>query len=188
MDDYADQIKKAVTMHEVVLHYGFTMTHNHKIKCPFHDDNKPSLHIYPKNKGWYCFVCGEGGSSIDFVMKLFNLDFHDAIRKMNDDFRVGIPMDSNQSEKDRKEAERKLAKIRAERKARENERKRLWTIYHAAMDKYTALDLIIRDEAPAGPYDDVSYRFQYACQHIDAAWQEVEEAESKLYEYEQKER
>lgn len=33
---------------------------NHLAHCPGHDDQRPSLHIYPDDS-WYCFVCQKGG-------------------------------------------------------------------------------------------------------------------------------
>ena len=43
------------------------------VKCPLHDDHSPSFNIFPNNT-WYCFGCKEGGSNIDLVMKLNNVD------------------------------------------------------------------------------------------------------------------
>lgn len=37
-------------------------------KESFHDERSPSLHVYPD--GFFCFGCGTGGTSIDFVAKL----------------------------------------------------------------------------------------------------------------------
>ena len=37
-------------------------------KCPFHDDTNPSMHISPDKQIFKCFVCGTGGSAIQFVM------------------------------------------------------------------------------------------------------------------------
>jgi RepB DNA-primase from phage plasmid/CHC2 zinc finger len=34
-----------------------------KVRCPFHRDRVPSLHVYAEPaRGWYCFGCGRGGS------------------------------------------------------------------------------------------------------------------------------
>lgn len=38
----------------------------HKIKCPFHADETPSLHVYDDG-GWKCFGCGKHGDVIDFL-------------------------------------------------------------------------------------------------------------------------
>lgn len=37
-----------------------------KVPCPFHTDERPSLHVYPSAaRGWSCFSCGRGGSIYD---------------------------------------------------------------------------------------------------------------------------
>ena len=37
--------------------------------CPFHPDKETkSLTVYPDNRGWYCFGCGQGGGVIQFLM------------------------------------------------------------------------------------------------------------------------
>jgi len=38
--------------------------------CPFHEDKVPSLVVYEKTNSFYCFSCGAGGSSLDFIMKI----------------------------------------------------------------------------------------------------------------------
>lgn len=44
-----------------------------KVRCPFHDDAKPSLHVYETAaEGWYCFGCGRGGSIYDFAALLLD--------------------------------------------------------------------------------------------------------------------
>lgn len=48
--------------------------------CPFHEDHRPSLTLYPDGKGYYCFSCSAHGNAIDLVMKLYNLNFVDAVR------------------------------------------------------------------------------------------------------------
>jgi hypothetical protein len=43
-----------------------------KVRCPFHEDRTPSLHVYEDpQRGWYCFGCGRGGSIYDFAALLF---------------------------------------------------------------------------------------------------------------------
>jgi CHC2-type zinc finger protein len=39
-----------------------------KVRCPFHTDERPSLHVYPTAaRGWSCFSCGRGGSIYDLA-------------------------------------------------------------------------------------------------------------------------
>jgi hypothetical protein len=43
-----------------------------KIRCPFHEDQTPSLHAYEDpERGWYCFGCGRGGSIYDLAALLW---------------------------------------------------------------------------------------------------------------------
>ena len=43
-----------------------------KVRCPFHHDRTPSLHVYEDpQRGWYCFGCGRGGSIYDLAALLF---------------------------------------------------------------------------------------------------------------------
>lgn len=46
--------------------------------CPFHGDSRPSLVVYPANRGYYCFGCGAGGDVIDFVSRLHQVGFREA--------------------------------------------------------------------------------------------------------------
>src|SRR5262249_7736105 len=39
-----------------------------KILCPFHDDHRPSCHIYADH--FYCFVCGAHGDHIDWLREV----------------------------------------------------------------------------------------------------------------------
>lgn len=90
----AQQIKSALTMKQVAEFYGFRVNRQNLTVCPFHNDSKPSLHIYDGQRGWHCFACGTGGDIIDFVSKLFNLKFKDTIHKINDDFNLGLNLDT----------------------------------------------------------------------------------------------
>lgn len=51
---------------------GRAPTHGSKVRCPFHDDREPSLHVYREpERGWYCFGCGRGGSIYDLAAGLW---------------------------------------------------------------------------------------------------------------------
>lgn len=56
--------------------------------CPFHNERTPSFTVYPDNQSYYCFGCGVGGDSVNFVMRSQNLDYSDAVRWLCD--RVGM--------------------------------------------------------------------------------------------------
>ena len=64
-----------------------------KARCPFHGDHMPSMQVYDGDRGYWCFVCNDGGDVIDFTRKYFRLSFHDAIRRINTDFNLHLPID-----------------------------------------------------------------------------------------------
>ena len=45
--------------------------------CPFHDDRRPSLLVYPATKSWFCFACDVGGDVIDFVGRIRGTGFRE---------------------------------------------------------------------------------------------------------------
>lgn len=61
---------------------------NGKVRCPFHDDDRPSLHVYPTGpRGWCCFSCRRGGTIYDLAAGLWNLhtrgaDFRELRRRL----------------------------------------------------------------------------------------------------------
>lgn len=51
---------------------GLDVGHSRKVRCPFHDDRTPSLHVYrAPARGWYCYGCGRGGTIYDFAAHLW---------------------------------------------------------------------------------------------------------------------
>jgi hypothetical protein len=45
-----------------------------KVRCPFHDDERPSLHVYGSaERGWCCFSCNRGGSIYDLAAELWGM-------------------------------------------------------------------------------------------------------------------
>ena len=50
--------------------------------CPFHNEKTPSFSVSPDKNLFYCFGCQEGGSTIDFLMKIENIDFLEALEML----------------------------------------------------------------------------------------------------------
>ena len=98
-----EEIRKRVSPGDAARYYGFEPNRAGFICCPFHGEKTPSLKLYPD--GFYCYGCGEGGSVIDFVAKLFGLDAKGSCRRLNRDFRLGLPLARPPTEQDRQEAE-----------------------------------------------------------------------------------
>lgn len=62
--------------------------------CPFHNEKTPSFTVYPENGSYYCFGCGQGGDIITFTMKMENLDYIDAIRRLAEKAGLRMPEDN----------------------------------------------------------------------------------------------
>ena len=118
------QIKDALSMQTVVEHYGFEVSRSGFIKCPFHQgDHTASLKIYPGSCGFHCFGCGAHGSVIDFVMRLFNLNFQQAALRINADFHLGLTSKRPTRAEQSRILEERRAERRGEERAEENFRR-----------------------------------------------------------------
>ncbi|MBW6480870.1 MAG: toprim domain-containing protein, partial [Bacteroidales bacterium] len=60
------EIKHLLRIQTVLHHYGYKPDRNHMLRCPFHEDDKPSLKIYPQTDSFHCFGCGKSGDVIEF--------------------------------------------------------------------------------------------------------------------------
>lgn len=47
--------------------------------CPFHDDQKPSLHVSATKQIYKCFSCGMGGDAFSFVMNYHKMTFPESL-------------------------------------------------------------------------------------------------------------
>ena len=50
--------------------------------CPFHEEKTPSFIVNEDRQTYHCFGCGERGDVINFVMKLYELSFPDALKHL----------------------------------------------------------------------------------------------------------
>ncbi len=51
------------------------------LKCPFHEDDQPSLKIYAETNTFNCFGCNANGDAIEFIQRKENLSKHQALVK-----------------------------------------------------------------------------------------------------------
>ena len=119
-------------------------------------------------------------------MRYFNLDFPKAIIKLNDDFRLGLPIGKKidrrtQLEMNKSAFERKR-KIEAEKKRREQIENDYWT----AFDEWKRLDDNKRNYAPKTPSEPLHPLFVEALKNIAGAEYNLSCAEIARYEYEKR--
>jgi DNA primase len=58
--------------------------------CPFHDEKTPSFNVTPARGFFFCFGCSEGGDVIDFIQKIDQVSFTDAVETLA--ARIGIQL------------------------------------------------------------------------------------------------
>ena len=187
MNIYADEIKERVKTRDAAIAYGMRVDHQGWACCPFHRESKPSLRVYGGDRGWHCFGCGAGGSVIDLTMRLHGLTLMAALRKLNEDFALGLPLDVRPDWR----ARRRIAEetIRRKREALERERAYRWAVeaWTEAFDRWLMLQRWARWYAPAASENPESapeaFRrelWAYALRELAAARFEAEEAEQAM--------
>ncbi|HKK63087.1 MAG TPA: CHC2 zinc finger domain-containing protein [Bacteroidales bacterium] len=73
-------IKNRLPITKVLAHYNIKPDKNNHIKCPFHQDEKPSCKIYPETGTFHCFGCGATGDQIEFIEKYDKCSKHEALK------------------------------------------------------------------------------------------------------------
>lgn len=91
-----DEILSILSMKDILNKYGIQII-KYMCHCPFHKDNSPSMRIY--DKSFYCFSCNRTGDLIEFVKQYFNLNFQEAMEKINFDFNLGLKIKGRLSKK-----------------------------------------------------------------------------------------
>lgn len=160
--DAVQTIKDRLTMREVLERYGYQADRKGFMCCPFHNEKTPSMRIYEKD--FHCFGCQEHGDIITFVQKLFNLSFHDALRKIDADFCLNIYGDHTFEELRRSHYKQMAIKAERERKRREKEQtdKEYWE----AFDEWKRLDDNRQTYKPKSPDEELHPLFVESLQKL----------------------
>ena len=90
MNWLAESVKNAVPILEAASTYGLAANQKGFVRCPFHDEDTPSLRLYEQTNTFYCFGCGVGGDVISLVCKLFVLGYRQTLIKLDQDFHLGL--------------------------------------------------------------------------------------------------
>ncbi len=73
--------------------------------CPFHSEKTPSFVVFGGKNSFYCFGCGAGGDAINFVRRVENLEFEDAVEFLGK--RAGITVTRTDGDRTRPRYDRK---------------------------------------------------------------------------------
>lgn len=74
--------------------------------CPFHNDRSPSFYVSKAKGVCKCFSCGEGGSAVNFIMKLEQLSFTEALRYLAKKYNIEVEEREMTDEEQRAETDR----------------------------------------------------------------------------------
>lgn len=139
----AEIICENITMDDVIEKYGYTLNSHGKMCCPFHDEKTPSFSVYREGKRWKCFGCQSGGSVIDFVMKLFNIGFLQAVARIGCDF--GISIGTHDDWRTRQISALQAAKRKKDKELADIKKQAIIDQYFNAVENYRVM-CIMRDE------------------------------------------
>jgi len=75
--------------------------------CVFHGERTPSFHVYPEDKHFKCYGCGEYGDVFKFLQKLEGKEFPEVVRDLAREVGVEIPeVEEESGEQKRRRQER----------------------------------------------------------------------------------
>ena len=100
-----EELLRLLDMDSILNKYGIKKI-KYMCHCPFHKDSSPSMKIY--DKSFYCFSCNRTGDFIEFVKQYFNLNFQEAMEKINIDFNLGLQTRGRVDRKRLKEIEKEM--------------------------------------------------------------------------------
>ncbi len=94
-DRFLDELTDRSDIAELVSRYVLLTPRGGRLfgLCPFHGEKTASFSVLPERQMFYCFGCGAGGGPIQFVMRMENLDFSEAVRLLADRAGMAVPED-----------------------------------------------------------------------------------------------
>ena len=103
--DLLDRVRASVDIAQVVGEYVALKkggTNSYKGICPFHKEKTPSFNVNTALQIFKCFGCGVGGNSATFLMRIENIPFPEAVRRLAERGRVTLPDNETPEDKERK--------------------------------------------------------------------------------------
>ena len=109
--DFIDEVRSRCDIVDVASRY-VTLNRrgaNFWACCPFHMEKTPSLSIKQDGQFFKCFGCGESGNVINFIMKIENISFYNAVEMLCKRCGMELPTIKDNEEMYKKKRERDKA-------------------------------------------------------------------------------
>ena len=84
LQDRVARAKRSVRIEDVIGRYVELQVSGSTLRgaCPFHNEEHPSLVVFPATQTFHCFGCGEGGDVIAFLRRRLQLSFAQALEAL----------------------------------------------------------------------------------------------------------
>ena len=163
--DLAERVKSIATMEDVLQRRGFPVSRKGRIPCPLHNGKDPNFRY--KDNWFKCFVCGEKGTVIDFVMKVDSLTASQAIDALASEYGIGTSEYATS-------AGQRMATERVAKRQRELAYEKIKAALQKDMAECMRIALVAMD---TGPVTDGEYVAIREYQYMDYVGKEIEHAE-----------
>ena len=115
-EEIIDEIKERSDIVQIISEYVTlkSMGSNFKANCPFHSEKTPSFVVSQAKQMYKCFGCGEGGDVINFIMRIENVDFSEALKILADKAGIKLEDYSDETQKAAANEKQRLIQINTE--------------------------------------------------------------------------
>src|SRR5438094_335615 len=96
MNNFPETLRNSADIVQVVSEYVTLKGTGTALKalCPFHAEKTPSFSVHREKQVFHCFGCGAGGDVFEFVKRIENVSFPEALKIVAEKFGVAVPADS----------------------------------------------------------------------------------------------
>jgi DNA primase len=119
-ENFAQQLKQQADIVRVIADYvqlKKTGGQNFVGLCPFHKEKSPSLSVHAVRQFFHCFGCSASGDVFNFVQKIENLTFPEAVRRVAEKVGIPVPRQGYSSASDAQDAKQRAILLDLHEKA-----------------------------------------------------------------------
>ena len=166
---FSDTIRDRVSARDAAVALGIRVNRSGRCQCPIHHGQDYNMVVYADNRGFFCHTCKQGGDCIRLVERVNQCSFPEAVEWLNSTFKLGLPLDREQSTQERKDAEIAKKQRQIERELKQAILDELFETYLNAGDVVMRLERDKEDFRPRTAFDEWDERFVTALRLLTEA-------------------